>query len=48
MDKKIAEVLKFETGGNNEEYKMEGIRNSMVYARESEVGHLLSFYYLVS
>ena len=30
------------------EYKVEAIRDSAVYARESESGHLLGFYYLVS
>ena len=32
---------------NNKEYKVEAIRDSTVYARESE-GHLLGLYYLVS
>ena len=31
---------------DNEEYKVEGIRDSAVYARKSE-NHLLGFYYLV-
>ena len=30
------------------EYKVEAIRDSTVYARESESGHLPSLYYLVS
>ena len=30
------------------EYKVEAIRDSAVYARESELGHLPGFYYLVS
>ena len=38
--------LEFEAG-NNKEYEMEGIRDSAVYAMESEVGHLLGLYYLV-
>ena len=48
MDKKTAEKLEFEAGGNNEEYKVEGICDSAVYARKSEAGHLLGLYYLVS
>ena len=48
VDKKTAEQLEFETGGNNKEYKMEGICNSVVYAKELEAGHLLGLYYLVS
>ena len=48
MDEKIAEQLEFKAGGNNEEYEMEGICNSAVYAKKSEAGYLLGFYYLVS
>ena len=48
MDEKTAEQLEFEAGGNNEEYKMEGIYDSAVYARKLETGHLPGFYYLVS
>ena len=29
-------------------YKMEAIWDSAVYAKESEAGHLLGFYYLIS
>ena len=36
----------FETG-DDEEYKVEGIWNSVVYAMESEAGHLPRLYYLV-
>ncbi len=39
--------LKFETGDNEREYKVKGIRDSIVYAKESE-GYLLGLYYLVS
>ncbi len=39
--------LKFKSNGDGEEYEVEAICNSAVYARESE-GHLPSFYYLVS
>ena len=48
IDKKTAKQLEFEAGGNNKEYKLEDICNSTVYARESEAGHLLGFYYLIS
>ena len=48
MDEKTAEQLEFKAGGNNEEYEMEGICDSAVYARESEAGHLPGLYYLVS
>ena len=48
MDENTAEQLEFEAGDNNEEYKVKGIRNSAVYARESEAGHLPDLYYLVS
>ena len=48
VDEKRAEQLEFEAGSNNEEYEVEDIRDSAVYARESEAGHLLGLYYLVS
>ena len=48
VDEKIAEQLEFEAGGDNKEYEVESIRNSAVYARESEAGHLPGLYYLVS
>ena len=48
VDETTTEQLKFETGGNNEEYKVESICDSAVYARESEAGYLLGLYYLVS
>ena len=48
IDAKTAEQLEFESGGNNKEYKVEGICDSAVYARELEVGHLPGFYYLIS
>ena len=40
--------MKLNAGDNSKEYKVETIRDSAVYARESESGHLLGFYYLVS
>ena len=48
VDEKTAEQLEFEADGDNKEYKVEGIYNSAVYARESEAGHLPGLYYLVS
>ena len=48
VDKKTVEQLEFEAGSDNEEYEVEGIRDSAVYARESEAGHLLGLYHLVS
>ena len=48
VDEMIAEQLKFKAGDNNKEYEVEGICNDAFYARESEVGHLLVFYYLIS
>ena len=48
VDEKTAKQLKFEAGGNNKEYKVEGIRDSAVYVRESKVGYLPGLYYLVS
>ncbi len=39
--------LEFESDGNGKEYKVKAIRDSAVYARESE-GHLPGLYYLVS
>ena len=43
VDKNVTE---FEDG-NNEEYEMEGIWDSAVYAKESEVSHLPGLYYLI-
>ena len=40
VDKKTVEQLEFKAGGNNEEYKIEGICNSVVYARELKTDHL--------
>ncbi len=39
--------LEFENESDSEEYKVEAIHDSVVYARESE-GHLPGLYYLVS
>ena len=48
VDKKTAEQLEFEAGGDDKEYKVEGICNSAIYTRKSEAGHLPGLYYLVS
>ena len=40
-------VTEFEAG-NDEEYEVEVIRNSAVYAKESVAGHLPDLYYLIS
>ena len=45
-DKNAAIQLEFEAGDNGE-YAVERICNSMVYAKELEAGHLLGLYYLV-
>ena len=47
MDENAATQLEFEAG-DDEEYEVEEIRDSMVYAKESEAGHLPGLYYLVS
>ena len=39
--------LDFETG-DNKEYEVEEIRDSAVYAMESEAGHLPELYYLIN
>ena len=45
MDENVTE---FEAGGDEEEYEVEGIRDSTVYAKESAAGHLPGLYYLIS
>ena len=47
VDESTATQLQFEAG-NNEENEVEGICDSIVFAKESEAGHLLGLYYLVS
>ena len=47
VDENTATQLEFEAG-NDEKYEVEGIHNSMVFAKESESGHLPGLYYLVS
>ena len=45
---KFAKVPKFEfEPGNNKEYKVKAIRDSVVYAKEAD-GHLPGLYYLVA
>ena len=44
VDKNATEL----ESGDSEEYKLEAIRDSAVYAKESESGYLPGFYYLVS
>ena len=47
MDKKVRQI-EFEASNNDsEEYEMEVIWDSAVYAKELESGHLPGFYYLV-
>ena len=45
MDKNMTE---FEAGSNKEDYEVEEIRDSAVYAKESAAGHLPGLYYLIS
>ena len=40
-------VREMNIGDNSREYEMEAIWDSAVYARESELGYLPGFYYLV-
>ena len=48
MDEKVRQI-EFDSGDNESgEYKVEAIWDSTVYVRESELGHLLGLYYLVS
>ena len=44
---RVEKVPELDTGDNSEEYKIEAIQDSAVYARESE-GHLPRLYYLVA
>ena len=46
MDKKVKQ-MKFYTGENSGEYKVEAIWDSTVYARESESSHLPGLSYLI-
>ena len=48
VDEEVRQI-KFDVGDNkSREYKVEAIRDSAVYVRESKSGYLLGFYYLVS
>ena len=42
------ESIKLDASNKNEEYELEAIWNSEIYARESKSGHLPGLYYLVS
>ena len=44
---RVKKVPELDVGNNSEEYEVEAIRDSAVYAIESESGHLLGLYYLV-
>ena len=41
-------MMEFEADSDKEEYKVEEIWDSAVYAKESAAGHLPGFYYLIS
>ena len=45
---RVEKVPELDAGDDNEEYKVEAIRDSAVYAIESESGHLPGLYYLVA
>ena len=45
---RVHEAEELDTGDDSGKYKVEAIRDSAVYARESELGHLPGLYYLVS
>ena len=47
VDEKTSQ-LEFEDNDEGEEYEVEAIRNSVVYAKESESGQLPGLYYLIS
>ena len=48
MEEEVKQI-EFDAGNDDSrEYKVEIIQNSAIYARESELGHLLGLYYLVS
>ena len=45
---RVEEVLELDAGNkDSDEYEMEAIRKSAVYANKSELGHLLGLYSLV-
>ena len=47
VDEKTSQ-LDFQEDGKGEEYKVEAIRDSEIYARESESGQFPGLYYLIS
>ena len=48
MDDDENNLAELDAGNKSGEYEVEAIWNSTVYTRESELGHLPGFYYLVS
>ena len=47
VDKKVRQI-EFNAGNDGEEYKVETIWDSALYAKELELGHLPGLYYLIS
>ena len=45
---RVEKIAKLDAGDKSEEYKVETIWDSAVYANKSESGHLPSLYYLVA
>ena len=45
---RVEKEPELDAGNDSEEYKVEAIQNSAVYAMEFESGHLLGLYYLVA
>ena len=41
-------AIELDASNNSEEYKVEAIWDSAIYARKSKSGHLSGFYHLVS
>ena len=44
---RVDNETELDAGNNNGKYEVEAIRDSVVYAKESESGHLPGLYYLV-
>ena len=44
----VKKVPELDTGDHSNEYEVEAIRDSAIYAKESELGHLPGLYYLVA
>ena len=45
---RVDDETELDAGNDSRKYEVEAIRDSTVYARESESGHLPGLYYLVS